>query len=118
MLHSRMRRFERDAVCLLSGQQDDGALLCPASVFTVHLLTCCDVHCRKTCGNFTEPLAASNNISKDTFKYMEHHTVSLCSQESQPGTLMLHSGHTGKMGEKSFTFTDIIHISSQLVNSI
>ena len=31
---------------------------------------------------------------------------------------MLHSGHTGKMGEKSFTFTDIIHISSQLVNSI
>ena len=112
---TELRSFNRHYI---PGQQDEGALLCWASVFTCQLLSCCDVHRRKTCKNFTEPLAASNNFSKDTFQCVWCHTVSVCSQESQPVTLMLHSSHMGKMGEKRFHFTNIIHISSQVVKTL
>ena len=59
--------------------------------------------------NFTEP---SNNISTDTFICVWYHTESVCSQESQPVTLMLHSGDMRKMGEKRFHF--IIWFTSAL----
>ena len=93
----------------IPGLQDEGALLCWTSVFTCQLLSCCDVHCRKTCKNLTEP---SNNISTDTFICVWYHTESVCSQESQPVTLMLHSGDMRKMGEKRFHF--IIWFTSAL----
>ena len=43
-------------------------------------------------------------------------TVSLCSLESQPVTLMLRSDHVGKAGEESFQFINVIIISFQVIN--
>ena len=58
--------------------------------------------------------SASNNISRETFKYIQY--ISVCLQEPQPLSLMLHSGPVGKMVEKSFHLTNLIHISPEAVN--